>query len=88
MKKYRKKPIVIEAIQLDSDLDNMKECEAFCEGHAASLPFGLKIHTLEGDMMASDKDYIIKGVNGEFYPIKEPIFRETYEEVFEKEGAE
>lgn len=39
----------------------------------------LVIHTLEGDMIASDGDYIIKGVDGEFYPCKPDIFEKTYE---------
>ena len=46
-------------------------------------PFGLDIHTLEGVMHAAPGDWIIKGVQGEFYPIKEAIFRETYEPVEE-----
>lgn len=43
----------------------------------------LVIHTLEGDMETSIGDYIIKGVNGEFYPCKPDIFAKTYEEVTE-----
>lgn len=41
----------------------------------------LYIHTLEGQMLAMPKDYIIKGVNGEFYPCKTDIFEKTYEPV-------
>lgn len=41
----------------------------------------ITIHTLEGDMTASKGDYIIKGINGEFYPCKPDIFAKTYEEV-------
>lgn len=41
----------------------------------------IKIETLEGVMKASVGDYIIKGVNGEFYPCKPDIFNKTYEEV-------
>ena len=44
---------------------------------------GLEIITLEGEMLAFWGDYIIKGVNGEFYPCKPDIFRKTYEEVGE-----
>ncbi|MEI3611620.1 hypothetical protein [Pseudogracilibacillus sp. SO30301A] len=40
---------------------------------------GLVIPTLEGDMLAVENDYIIKGVNGEFYPCKPDIFEKTYE---------
>lgn len=42
---------------------------------------GLTIHTLEGDMLAREGDYIIKGVQGEFYPCKPDIFEQTYEPV-------
>ena len=43
----------------------------------------LIIHTLEGDMTVSEGDWIIKGVNGEFYPCKDDIFQKTYEKVDE-----
>lgn len=51
--------------------------------------FALVIPTLEGDMLALDGDYIIKGVNGEFYPCKPDIFEKTYEivETSHKEGG-
>lgn len=65
--KYRKKPVIIEAIQFE-DKDN---------------PY-LKIETLEGIMKASVGDYIIKGVNGEFYPCKPDIFEKTYERVIDE----
>ena len=42
----------------------------------------LSVHTLEGDMRASVGDWIIKGVNGEFYPCKPDIFEKTYEAVY------
>ena len=42
---------------------------------------GINIHTLEGTMLASSGDYIIRGVNGEFYPCKPIIFEQTYEPV-------
>lgn len=71
--KYRKKPVVIEAVRWTGD--NGKEIEAFC---GADVMFGTIyepdpvsaacIHTLEGKMYARSGDYIIKGVNGEFYP--------------------
>lgn len=41
---------------------------------------GLKIHTIEGKMKANVFDYIIRGVQGEFYPCKPDIFEKTYEE--------
>lgn len=44
-------------------------------------PFGITIRTLEGDMTASPGDWIIRGVQGEFYPCKPDIFEATYEPV-------
>lgn len=95
MKKYRKKPVVIEAVQLTPDLALrvlMRETKG---------PFGLhlsgdyhpgrrevhrawaSIKTLEGVMRAELNDWVIKGVKGELYPCKPDIFEATYEEVVE-----
>lgn len=83
MKKYRKKPVVIEAIQLTED--NIDDCLKFTGTLINCKSFnvidGIVIKTLEGDMKASFGDFIIKGVNGEFYPCKPDIFEKTYEEV-------
>ena len=79
-KKYRKKPVVIEAIQLS--LFNLSEIEEFVGGDLGNHPDGgLVIATLEGSMRASIHDFIIKRVQGEFYPCKPDIFAATYEEV-------
>ena len=78
-KKYRKKPVVIEAIQWTGK--NLSEIDNFMGGIVENKETTLVIHTLEGDMKASIGDYIIKGVNGEFYPCKPDIFAKTYEEV-------
>lgn len=84
VKKYKKKPVVIESIQYTGDLDNFNAINAWACGNAfESIENGdncLIIHTLEGDMKASVGDYIIKGVQGEFYPCKPDIFEQTYEE--------
>lgn len=75
---FKKKPVVIEAIQLT--LRTIDEVEAFVGGDANVAPQGgLTIATLEGAMHASLGDWIIKGVNGEFYPCKPDIFAKTYE---------
>lgn len=80
MPKYRKKPVVIEAIQWTGD--NLKEILEFSsESYIDKDNYTLKIHTLKGEMIADREDYIIKGVNGEFYPCKPDIFEKTYEEV-------
>ena len=64
IKKYRKKPVTIEAIQWTGK--NLSEIDDFVGGSLANKGTILIIHTLEGDMEASMGDYIIKGVNGEF----------------------
>lgn len=97
--KYRKKPVVIEAVQftrgMAEGLQALPEGVSFCsrevdkDGH---FPEYMKEHwpnyegyhkhiikTLEGDMRVQINDFIIKGVNGEFYPCKPDIFKKTYE---------
>ena len=80
-KKYRKKPVIIEAIQWNGK--NLSEIDNFMGRIVENKETILVIHTLEGDMEASIGDYIIKGLNGEFYPCKPNIFAKTYEEVTE-----
>lgn len=77
---YRKKPVEVEAIQWTGL--NRAEILNFV-GNAASWGdvTGMTISTLEGKHIASEGDYIIKGVAGEFYPCKPDIFRATYEQV-------
>ncbi len=88
MTKYRKKPIVIDAIQLTkrcSDVvvdfigkDNIVD---YCLGEFAEDECYIELNTLEGDMTAREYDWVIKGVNGEFYPCKDDIFKKTYDKV-------
>ena len=81
MEKFRKRPVVIEAIQFTGKND--AECLEFCQcakDPEESKP-SLIISTLEGNMICSIGDWIIKGVNGEFYPCKPDIFEKTYERV-------
>lgn len=75
-KKYKKKPVVIEAIRWYGF--NEAEIDAFCPARVYTLD-GLSIQTLEGLMKADIGDYIIKGIKGEFYPCKEDIFNLTYD---------
>jgi len=94
--KYRKLPIVIEAIEFRED--NIKQVVEFLEGGLLDLNStvvqnkfedyknkliknGLKIQTLEGEMTASLGDYIIIGIKGEIYPCKPDIFQKTYEKL-------
>ena len=89
VKRFRKKPVIIEAIQYTPH-SNCGEVAKFIglESEAAcfdcanpSVPDGFIIPTLEGDMEASPGDWIIKGIAGEFYPCKPDIFEASYEEV-------
>lgn len=88
MAKYRKKPVEIEAIQYTGN--NIAEINEFVGIELQKKPipsdlrgieYKLLIPTLEGDMEASPWDFIIKGINGEFYPCKPDIFEKTYDEV-------
>lgn len=79
---YRKKPIVIDAVQYNGS--NRNEIFDFCgkSCHNGNTDSSLIIiHTLEGNMVLSINDYLIKGVKGEFYPCKPDIFEMTYERV-------
>lgn len=81
MERFRKKPIVIEATKFMGGLSH-DEMTVDWGGYAevASCKNGiLRIKTLEGDMLAGVGDWIIKGVNGKFYPCKPDIFEKTYE---------
>lgn len=80
MPKFVKKPVVVEAIQFTGF--NFDEIESFVGGDYGKDAEGNHvIATLEGAMRVSIKDFIIKGVKGEFYPCKPDIFKATYEEV-------
>jgi hypothetical protein len=81
---FRKKPVVIEARRLGEDFQH--EVADWCHGKLLGvlLPPGSRailISTLEGEMRAEIGDYIIKGIQGEFYPCKPDIFQATYEQV-------
>jgi len=76
--KYRKKPVEIEAMQFLGD-SNLMECLNFIGIGAGGNDSTIIIATLEGDMKAKKGDWIIRGVNGEFYPCKPDIFEKTYE---------
>ena len=96
--KFRKKPIEIEAIQWTGD-SSVKAVSEFLgannqelenDDYVIKLENGtcrlgnLYIKTLEGLMLANIGDWVIKGVNGEFYPCKPDIFEKTYEKVGDK----
>ncbi len=83
VKKFVKRPVVIEAIQWTG-----KNIEEIWEWAGTDVVYGptelhpqkLKVMTSEGDIFASTDDWIIKGVAGEFYPCKPEIFEATTED--------
>lgn len=77
--KFRKKPVVIEAIQFDNNVNEICDFVGKANLVIASPSEHITIVTLEGKMKASQKDWIIKGIKGEFYPCKPDIFELTYE---------
>lgn len=88
---YRKKPIVIEAMNYDGTRESFERIWDWMDGDSVNSPhmgyqgpsdddpqaFGIR--TLEGKITASPGDWIIKGIKGEFYPCKPDVFEATYE---------
>lgn len=90
VKQYKKKPVIIEAIQWVGGEESCRALDALIGNQSArnielngswDSATEVYIKTLEGTMTASIGDYIIKGVKGELYPCKPDIFEQTYEEV-------
>ena len=84
--KVRKKPVIVEAIQYDgsstqkSRIKHWMETGVYVHSHLRTADCNsIVIKTLEGDMTVVPGDWIIKGVEGEFYPCKPKIFSATYE---------
>lgn len=88
--KYRKKPIVVEAVQWNGlNLEEIKDFvgdsliyninDAAWKVNKDAPTVHIKIKTLEGTMIAKAGDYIIRGVNGEIYPCAAEVFEKTYE---------
>lgn len=82
--KYRKKPVEIEAIRFNKPYTEVTE---FCphvqliRGGRGQVVYGIIATLDEGEMRAEVGDWIIRGVQGEFYPCKPDIFEATYEQV-------
>ena len=82
--RFTKKPVTIEAIQWTGK--NLREVITFTDCHPDNWEAyadmvardGLKIYTLEGNLLANVGDWIIRGVKGEYYPCKPDIFEATY----------
>lgn len=80
--RYRKKPVTIEAVRWPSPTGWPE--------HWTPVPFSLRmddagaalvVRTIEGEMLAREGDYIVRGTHGEFYPVKREIFEANYEPV-------
>ena len=82
MAKYRKKPVVIEAVQYTYPA-SVELLMLLQKGKCAYCFEGARLflNTLEGTMHATPGDYVILGVNKELYPCKPDIFKKTYEKV-------
>lgn len=83
VRKFRKRPVTIEAMQL-TDAKSVLDIEEWINSGDVGFstnPPTIWIDTLEGRMEGRVGDWIIKGVNGEFYPCKNEIFIKTYQEV-------
>ena len=83
MTRYRKKPVVVEAMRFTASSGSAvwRWADSKPIFDSYGNVYGLRIYTLEGEMKADLGDWIIKGVKGEFYPCKPDIFEATYEEV-------
>ncbi len=79
MRRFRKKPVLIETRQYTRNELEAEQVATWCNGEQTDN--GIIIHTLEGDHLGEYGDWIIKGVAGEFYPCKPDIFLATYEKV-------
>lgn len=77
--RFRKKPVEVDAVQWRGD--NYDEVRLFAKNKVQRVNHLLVIDTLEGQMQAQPGDWIIRGVQGEYYPIKPSIFESTYEPV-------
>jgi hypothetical protein len=81
--RFRKRPVVVEAMRFTAENGRQvwewADSKPMYDGEGRVI--GLRIYTLEGDMKANFGDWIIKGVQGEFYPCKPDIFEATYEAV-------
>lgn len=94
--KFRKKPVEIEAFRFDGSSSSRNAIRDWVSGGPEPVEGGIRtsdivdlyIETLEGTMRASAGDWIIKGVQGEFYPCKPDIFASTYEPVMESDFYE
>ena len=81
MGKYRKKPVVVEAVRYDGTVESYSDCCGMVPGTNLELRAGggFEVPTLEGAMLCRVGDWLIRGVKGELYPCKPDVFAATYE---------
>ena len=93
IEKFVKKPIPVEMVQITEE--NMKEVAKWCGGmvmhtivddRIAQGHDFIRIYTREGRVKAYEGDFIAKGIEGEFYPIRKEIHEKTY--MTEEDGME
>jgi len=95
MSKYRNKPVVIEAYRFTGSSTSSWKIKEWMDGGLCPEPGGMQtadmcnceIETLEGTMKARPGDWIVRGVQGEFYPVRADIFEQTYEAVEDAEAT-
>ncbi len=82
---YRKRPVTVQAIRYDGEI-NLDGVLAWARGLGVAEDVmwhtsagGFVIRTLEGDMRVNPGDWVVRGVQGEYYPVKPDIFSATYE---------
>ena len=92
--KFRKKPVVIEAVRMSDEGTFPADAIQFLKDHSEGAHYwalrrdgAIAIETLEGTMTASPGDWIIKGTEGELYPCKPAAFASTFEKVEEEVPA-
>ena len=85
-KRFRKRPIVVEAVQWNGR--NKSEISDFTknklEDYGGIKDGCFKVYTPEGLMIVRKGDWVVKGIKGEYYPVKSDIFDKTYVEVVDK----
>jgi len=96
MTKHRKKPVIVKALVFTDEPARLIEFSKFINGKTDWLKISyedrenpqMTIDNSKGAMQASIGDYVVKGSNGEFYPVKADVFKETYEQVGENKYVE
>lgn len=81
IRKLRKKPVVIEGVQFIDNPDQGRDIARWCAGQYDEENHQVLVNTIEGTMAAGIGWWVLKGVEGEFYPCKDSVLQATYEVV-------